>query len=243
MEAVIMNRRIKFTAALIFCIAAMFIWCDGNLLDVTRGIGEGTSDGTSDGTPDFEDDFWAFAVSDTGQTGCWDASGGPISCTGTGQDGAYIDIPNARNFTGPTQHATYTDDYTTTDNVTGLIWKTCSEGRTGSDCSGGSAGTYIWSNALTVCTDLNSANSGAGYAGRTDWRLPSIEELNTIPNYGVYNPAIDAAFFPNTASSYYWSSSTYVVNTDSAWVVNFGDGAMDSNGKAVNYYVRCVSGP
>jgi len=53
----------------------------------------------------------------TGQTGCWDSSGGSITCADTGQDGdiqAGVALPDPR----------FTDngDGTVTDNLTGLIW-------------------------------------------------------------------------------------------------------------------------
>ncbi len=176
-----------------------------------------------------------FSVSDTGQTGDYTAT--------FGEDSDYADIPNARSFTGPTSHTTYTSDHTTTDNVTGLIWKTCSEGQSGADCSGGSAAAYTWEQAKNACQNLNSANSGAGYAARTDWRLPAIEELITLLHTGTFNPEIDTAYFPGTVSSYYWSSSTNVFDTDNAWEVSFYNGSVYNYSKTDNYYVRCVSGP
>ncbi len=159
-----------------------------------------------------------------------------------GQDAHYPDKPTARSFTGPTAHATYTADYTTTDNVTGLIWKSCTEGQSGRDCSGGSAGTYTWYNAVNQCAALNTANGGAGYAGRTNWRLPTASELETLPNYGASNPAIDTAYFPATPAQYTWSSTTYIESPDLAWSVYFDGGYVDGySGKTVNGYVRCVS--
>jgi hypothetical protein len=180
---------------------------------------------------------WSFPgylnIMDTGQTGDYTAT--------FGEDSDYVDLPNARSYTGPTQHLTYTDDYTTKDNVTGLIWKTCSEGQTGETCTG-TASTYTWANAFAPCEALNAANSGAGYAGRTDWHLPTIEELNTLPDYGRFNPAINTVYFPGTASSSYWSSSTGVGTTDYAWSVFFYYGLTNSFYKTNSYYVRCVSG-
>ncbi len=194
-------------------------------------------------------DPFANPVADTGQTQCSSGANGDgamaaCSQTITGQDGDYANIPNARSF-ATSSHAIYTTDYTTKDNVTGLIWKTCPEGQTGSTCTG-TASTYLWDNALTACTALNSAHIPNGYAGRTDWRLPSNYELQTIVNYGLSNPSIDTAFFPTTVTSgwsYCWSSSPYVLSSDSAWFVNFGYGNMLGQFKRNGAYVRCVSGP
>jgi hypothetical protein len=73
----------------------------------------------------------------------------------------------ARSYSGPTAHAVFTTDYTTTDNVTGLVWKTCNEGKTGAACAG-VATTYTWYDSINACSGLNAANAGSGYAGRTD---------------------------------------------------------------------------
>ena len=73
-------------------------------------------------------------------------------------------------------------------------------GMDGAACANdnGDPNTYTWANALTACTALNSLNGGAGYAGRKTWRLPTVAELSTLPNYGVVDPAIDIVRFPNT---------------------------------------------
>jgi len=55
-------------------------------------------------------------VPKSGQTACWDESGYPIDCVGTGQDGEYQG--------GVSVDPRFTDngDGTVTDNLTGLIW-------------------------------------------------------------------------------------------------------------------------
>jgi hypothetical protein len=188
-----------------------------------------------------------FSITDTGQTLCYNGSG-TTACGDTvwpRQDADYLDTPNARSFTGPTAHTTWTSDYTTTDNVTGLVWKTCSEGLSGATCATGTVSTATWYNAFDSCSAWNTANSGAGYAGRTNWRLPTRAELASLVNYGLSaGPMIDGASFPATVASVYWSSSTYVPNTTNAWYVRFTNGFVDNNSKTNSYYVRCVaSGP
>jgi len=189
-----------------------------------------------------------FPFADTGQTSCSSTGtgdGAMAACpqTVTGQDGDHVNKPTMRSFTGPTQHATFTNDYTTKDNVTGLVWRSCSEGQSGSDCATGSALTYTLSpdTASPQCTTLNSANSGAGYAGRTNWRLPTIEELSTLVNLSNGVLAIDSVNFPATAASAYWSSSTHVITPTTAWRVNFIDGIVGNVNKTTAYGVRCVS--
>lgn len=192
---------------------------------------------------------WAgrnFTIADTGQTTCSSGASGDgamAACpqTITGQDGDFANTPNPRSFTGPTLYGA--SDYTTKDNTTGLVWKTCTEGLSGATCATGTASTMAWETAVSQCATLNSANSRAGYAGIKTWRLPTSAELETIVDYGKYNPAIDASVFPATVASNYWSSTTFVGNTANAWYVSFYTGAGDGHisGKTLSFYVRCVS--
>ncbi len=188
-----------------------------------------------------------FAIADTGQTQCSSGASGNntmAACpqTITGQDGNSVDKPVARSFTGPTQYGV-TGNYTTTDNVTGLVWASCSEGLSGATCATGTASTLVWTNAINQCAALNAANSGVGYAGKTTWRLPTSMELESIPNLGTSSPAIDVAFFPGTVSSTYWSSSTNVAAAADAWHINMSDGrSYIATSKTTSNPVRCVAG-
>jgi len=44
----------------------------------------------------------------------------------------------------------------------------------------------------------------------------------------------------NFQSSYYWSATTNVNNTDNAWNVNFNNGNDNNNNKTNSNYVRCA---
>jgi len=195
--------------------------------------------------------LWGYPFADTGQLLCSSGVAGDAAMmvcpqTITGQDGDHVNKPAVRSFTGPTQHATYTSDYTTKDNVTGLVWRSCGEGFTGAPpaCTPGSSLTYTLNpnTAGPQCTALNSANLGAGYAGLKTWRLPTVEELSTLLTLDGSSPAIDTTKFSGTVADSYWSSSTYVPTPTDAWFVNFSGGTVDYNIKATAYRVRCVSG-
>jgi len=126
-------------------------------------------------------------------------------------------------------------DGTTTDNVTGLMW-----------VRSGTADTYTWANALSSCAV--TMNSGSGFAGYKDWRLPNLRELLSIVDYGAAAaPFINKTAFPNTQSNYYWSSTPSEVFPASAlaWDVTFTDGSVNGHGRTVaTYCVRCVrNGP
>lgn len=124
-------------------------------------------------------------------------------------------------------------DGTVTDQQTGLMWKRCSEGQSGTDCSG-TVGVQGWQSALAT-----AANSS--FAGHVDWRLPSAKELSSLVESGCYSPAINTTIFPNTSSSWYWTSTTNAFSPSVAWVVGFVDGDTNSvNGKTGPYGVRLV---
>jgi Protein of unknown function (DUF1566) len=136
------------------------------------------------------------------------------------------------------------EDGTIKDLNTGLIWeKKCSK------CGGlhDVSTTYLWSGNGSQETiwdwldDLN-AEGGTGYAGHNDWRIPNLRELQSIVDYGLFKPTLDPIFGPTRTD--YWTSTTFANNPASAWLVDFGDGNVDSYEKDEDgtYHVRAVRG-
>ncbi|MDX1959641.1 MAG: DUF1566 domain-containing protein [Leptospiraceae bacterium] len=171
---------------------------------------------------------YSYSVQESGQTLCYNGVGGTISCVGTGQDGEFSN--------GVAR--TYTDngDGTITDNTTSLVWLRCTVGQTGSSCATGFPATGLnWTTATgTTCSSQTTASR--------IWRLPTSVELETLPDYGTSNPAINTVFFPNTVANNYWSSTSYTPDTNNAWYVEFSGGLVNFNSKLGMYRVRCVSG-
>jgi hypothetical protein len=175
----------------------------------------------------------------TGQIQCDQGAGTLGACPGSpaGQDGSL----------GKGLVRSYTDngDGTVTDNKTGLMWEKLSQDGTIHEYST----TYTWYTAFT--TKVATLNSG-NFAGHNDWRLPNVNELQSIANYGTFNPAVDAAFNTSctasctvltcscTQSDFYWSATTYQPNPSDAWIVNFVDGNVLDGNKTTNFYVRAV---
>jgi len=182
----------------------------------------------------------------TGQTQCWNIIGNLTTCTGTGQDGEY-QKGRVPNFTIPVASTFSSDgvniDYTTTDNDTGLIWKTCSEGLSDPFCATGTATTMDWATATGVgtgCDALNSVNAGAGYAGIKSWHVPSNAEIETILDYSAW-PTTFHVNFPGTLASPYWTSYEFISDPSNAGYIDFGSGWETVNFKIATYNVRCVS--
>jgi hypothetical protein len=184
----------------------------------------------------------AYPLADTGYTSCHNDAG--VTACGDpswpGQDGDFLNVPAARSFIGPSMHATYNSDFTTVDNVTGLTWKACSEGRSGATCAVGANGTYTWANAISQCSALNAANSGAGYAGINEWRLPTMQEIETLLRFWG-SPAVEAVHFPQTAGAAYWSSTARFSSPTNAWRANFSFDPVYYSLKTTAGNIRCVA--
>ncbi len=107
-----------------------------------------------------------MSLPETGQKKCYNSSGNEISCAGTGQDGeirAGIKWPNPRFIVSGN---------CVNDNLTGLMWV--------KNANLPNA-TKTWQGALDY---VASINSDSGLCGYKDWRLPNINELVSLVNYG-----------------------------------------------------------
>jgi len=127
-----------------------------------------------------------------------------------------------------------------TDLETGLVW--AADGA-GLGCNSGLADLdwYAATDSTTPGAWLTTINSSA-FGGYTDWRLPSIAELESIIDYSTFSPAINATAFPNTQSDVYWSSTTFADVPVLAWLVDFIYGSVYGGGKSGTTYVRAVRG-
>lgn len=78
-------------------------------------------------------------------------------------------------------------------------------------------------------------------AGFKDWRLPTVEELFCLADRTRYEPAIDTDFFPETPSSWFWTSTIDASSPSGcAWVVSFLSGDSDWDGQSGEGFVRAV---
>jgi len=129
----------------------------------------------------------------------------------------YCNLSYAVNFTN-------NGNGTVTDRTTGLMWQQA-EG-----------GLMEWGKALLYC-------KGLSLGGYSDWLLPSIEDLWSITDHRLWNPAINTTFFPKAQPSYYWSSTMCAYCKDEAWVLGFSTGGVGGGDTSKSLaYVRCVRG-
>lgn len=117
--------------------------------------------------------------------------------------------------------AEYVDngDATVTDLSTGLVWEKT-----------GSSENMTWEAALAWCLGRNTA-------GRSDWRLPDIRELESLLDDSRYSPSIAPVF--TASSTYYWSSTP---KSWAVWAVDFWSGYTDVHNQYDTLRSRCVSG-
>ena len=111
---------------------------------------------------------------------------------------------------------------TWTDPETGLEWQRESPGR------------MTWLQAQRYAASLS-------LAGKKDWRLPTLKELETLLDRSQYRPVIRTGIpfrddLPN------WSSTTFGTERDNAWIVMFDGAYVLSYYKTKSYYIRCVRG-
>jgi len=157
----------------------------------------------------------------TGQTKCFDSDGNLIPCAGTGQDGEFrIGQP------WPAKRFEVQND-AVIDNLTDLCWLKRA------DFTGEKA---TWSAALKSVAELNR-----GSGGTCRWRLPNINELESLVDCGSYNPALPQGHPFEDIREAYWSSTTSVFEPDWAWALYLTKGAIGVGQKrGIHFHVWLV---
>lgn len=121
-------------------------------------------------------------------------------------------------------------DGTVTDPASGLIW---------GQAAAATADPMTWEAALKYCEELT-------LAGHEDWRLPDIDELQSLIRYDAFDPAIQNSDcykygpFPDMVSDLFWSSTTSGSDSSDALCIDFKDGDITTRDKTRQFYVRPV---
>ncbi len=135
----------------------------------------------------------------------------------------------------PTSDFVVNGNGTVTHKPTGLMWKQCVEGRSGSTCATGSAIGRDWPTALAIAKN-------SGFGGYSDWRLPNKQELESLMDVRCYAPAINDTVFPFTEYDVTWTNTTLALAPSKAWAVNFYFGDSLTQFKDWGAFVRLVRG-
>lgn len=140
----------------------------------------------------------------TGQTACYDGAGETIPCREAGQDG---ESRCGLAWPVPRFHL---QDGTVLDRLTGLVWLQTAtlapEGTT-------------WQGALAAVARLNMEHGGG-------WRLPNINELESLVDCAAANPALPEGHPFFGVRDAYWSSTTSLYEPDWAWALYLDKGAV-----------------
>ena len=151
------------------------------------------------------------------------------------------------------------------DNLTGLIWEVKTndgtlrdrdEGFTWHDPDNetftGTESSQDTADFVEYFNENTEVNSGSGLCGRSNWRLPTVQELVGISDFSNYEPVVDTSYFPNArtgASEWSWTAD---LNSDTenlpgyAWLYSYYTGSTRSGGNSLgatsnSFYVRLVS--
>jgi hypothetical protein len=168
----------------------------------------------------------------SGSLGGSGGAGTTISSCATCRDPNWAEwpMPNGPKdvAAGAPHPESYTDngDGTVTDDLTGLMWQQQVP-----------ATAYAWTPALAYCPSLTLGD-------HDDWRLPSLIELVSIVDAGVWSPSINSNTFPgtpwNSDAAWFWSSTPAASSTSSAWSVEFYYGCPKDGDVTNTFSVRCV---
>lgn len=112
------------------------------------------------------------------------------------------------------------------DKETGLVWS-----------RNANHGSMNWEDATDYCTNVVIAWAKKG------WRLPTREELASLIEDGMTNPALPSGHpFQNVQNEFYWSSTTNANTPGLVWGVYMSNGLVISVGTAIGHYVWPVRG-
>lgn len=154
----------------------------------------------------------------TGQIRCYSDTGAVIPCAATVQDG------ESRIGCGWPVPRFEACGEAVTDRLTDLQWQRVAD----------LAGPVAWEEALAAVAALNRA--------APHWRLPNINELESLVDCSAHSPALPEGHPFSDVRDVYWSSTTSHYEPDWAWALYLDKGAVGVGQKRqARFYVWAVS--
>lgn len=142
----------------------------------------------------------------SGQKKCYDSMGMEIACKGSGQEG---DNRPGNSWPEPRFEIKREIGH---DRLTGLNWNLHADV---------TRKPVNWQQALDTVQHLNDMC----WKGITSWRLPNINELESLVDCAAHSPALPNNHPFTELQEGYWSSTTSYFETDWAWVLYLKKGA------------------
>jgi hypothetical protein len=149
----------------------------------------------------------------------------PVNLPQTGAKTSYAkgdDGDLKRGVAWPNPRFTVKNDCIT-DNLTGLMW---------AKNANLANGAKDWMQALDYAGNLT-------LCGYSDWRIPNVNEIETLINAEHPNEAIglNGEGFVNVQPDSYWSSTTFDDNRSYAWIIGMQYGNVGNSKKVKGNYV------
>jgi len=163
----------------------------------------------------------------------YDGSNPRVNLAATGQSASYAggdDGALRKGVAWPGTRFSDNQDGTVTDHVTGLVWLK----------NAGCFNATNWNGAMTDANTLSNGECGLSDGSTAgQWRLPNLNELESLIDVSASNPALTAGNpFTNVSTSIYWTSTAiwaggwYGVTApvNEAWVIRMTDGSYLDDG-------------
>ena len=158
----------------------------------------------------------------------FDGSNPRVRLAATGQQTSYAEGDDGAEHAGVAWGAsrfTASGDGTVTDAVTGLVWLK----------DAGCLPPATWSAAITEVAGLASGACGLSDGSKAgDWRLPNLNELESLVDVSASHPALTPGHpFVNVSTGIYWSSTSYFggqIGSPNAWAIRMDDGRYINDG-------------